>query len=225
MGRKIFVSYKYADSNVRALPNNLFIVTKSRDYVNELQKVLDAHDEIYKGEDDGEDLSDFANSSIETRLRKRIFDSSITIVLVSEGMKDPFKLEKDQWIPWEISYSLREKSQGSKTSRPNALLMVVLPNSQGSYEYYMKDNTCNYCNCRTLSTHFLFDILRKNTFNNKNKTQADCNNHGSYPVYTGDHSYISSIKWDDFIKNPSAHLDNAIEKKDNIESFEITKLV
>ena len=32
----------------------------------------------------------------------------------------------------------------------------------------------NYCKCRTLHTNFLFPILRKNTFNHKNKVEADC---------------------------------------------------
>jgi len=225
MSRKIFVSYKYADTNVLSLTDSIWETTKSRDYVIALQDILNENDEIYKGENDGEDLSDFADSTIETKLKRKIFDSSITLVIVSSNMKNFLESEKDQWIPWEISYSLRNKTIGDRVSRPNGMLMVVIPDKNGKYDYYIEDNTCNYCKCRTLKTNFLFPILKKNTFNHKKKVESDCDQHSSSPVYTGDHSYIESVKWKDFIKNPSTYLDNATRKREIIEDFDISKML
>lgn len=226
MSRKIFVSYKYADTSVQSLPtNNYWSKTTVRDYVDTLQNILSENDEIYKGENDGEDLSDFANSTIETKLKRKIFDSSITLVIISPNMKNVLESEKDQWIPWEVSYSLRNKKIRDRASLPNGILMVVLPDQLGSYDYYIQDNTCNYCKCRTLKTDFLFPILRENTFNHKNKTEAECDQHGIYPVYTGDHSYIESVKWKDFIKNPSIYLDNATRKREIMDDFNISKIL
>lgn len=225
MSRKIFVSYKYADTNVFPLSTNICETTRSRDYVNKLQDILSENDEIYKGENDDEDLSDFADSTIETKLKKKIFDSSITLVFISPNMKNLFENEQEQWIPWEVAYSLRNKKIGDRISRPNGMLMVVLPDRNGQYDYYIQDNTCNYCKCRTLHTNFLFPILRKNTFNHKNKVEADCDQHSISPVYIGDHSYIESVKWEDFIKNPTTYLNNATKKRDIIEDFNISKML
>lgn len=225
MARKIFVSYKYGDTYVQPLTDSIFESTKVRDYVTELQQILSDNNEINKGEDDGEDLSDFKESTIESKLRDKIFDSSITIVVISRGMKEFWTDEKDQWIPWEVSYSLRELSKNGRKSRPNGVLMVVLPDEYGSYDYYIKDKTCPHCNCRTLMTDFLFGILRRNVFNNKSIQESDCGHHSYNPVYAGDHSYIQSVKWNDFISNSTYYLDECARLRDKIDDFNISKMI
>ena len=62
MGHKIFVSYKYSDTNVAALPGQVF--SSARDYVTVLEHKLDWSSQIYKGESDGEDLSHLTEEQI-----------------------------------------------------------------------------------------------------------------------------------------------------------------
>lgn len=229
MGRNVFVSYKYSDSLVQDL--NIYevvpflgtlvnrkIVTSSRHYVDKIAEYLEKDDHIFKGEDDGESMATLADSTIGSKLGDKIFHTSVTIVLVSKGMKEPFTSEKDQWIPWEISYSLKQQDRQGQKSKTNGVVAVVLPDEQGSYDYYITRD--EECNCRSLNTPILFEILRKNMFNVKVPNKRLCN--GSY-VYTGDASYIPSIKWEDFILKPSTYIDKAIELRDRKEEFELRK--
>lgn len=158
MGNKIFVSYKYSDRQVAPLSNHAF--TKARHYVDELQDALSETDHINKGEDDGESLANFTDEYIASKLRNKIYDSSITVVLLSRGMKESNMAEKDQWIPWEISYSLRAQTRDGRQSQPNGVLAVVLPDQDGSYAWYFKEKHCPHCNSTMLRTDQLFSILK-----------------------------------------------------------------
>ena len=102
MGKKIFVSYKFADNQVENL--SIYENSTVRDYVTKFEEILDPSDNIYKGESDGEDLSNLSEATIWEKLKDRIYDSSVTIVFISPGMKESWKTERNQWIQWEISY-------------------------------------------------------------------------------------------------------------------------
>lgn len=218
MGRKIFISYKYADNKVRQI-NNISTSTV-RDYVDELQLKLKGY-HINKGERDGEDLSAFKDSTIASKLRDKIYDSSITIVLISKNMKESIS-EENQWIPWEISYSLKEHTRGGRTSATNAILAVVIPDELDSYSYYIQDKRCGECTCRIFNTSSLFKILEKNMFNKNIKSRKECN---IMNIYTGYPSYIYNVKWDEFIVDIDKYIEIATEINDKIDEYKIYKLI
>lgn len=225
MARKIFVSYKHKDPGVRLIAN-IFEQTTARHYVDKLREYLDAEDHIYKGEGN-EDLSEFKDDTIQTRLKEKIFDSSITIILISKNMRNPFVSENDQWIPWEVSYSLREKTKDGRTSAPNAFLAVALPDENNSYEYFIRETGCPTCRSINWNTESLFQILRKNMFNKKQPQTITCRSGVCGPyLYTGEeHSYMYPLKWDNFLVNVNAYIDHATRINQNINDYNLTKVI
>lgn len=225
MGRKIFVSYKYADDSVKSLGNRKSTV---RSYVDKFEKTIDSSTHIYKGESDGEDLSNLSEKEIWKKLKNRIYDSSVTIVFISPNMKEEDKSDRVQWIPWEVSYSLKETSRKDKngklvTSKTNAMIAVVLPDPKDEYSYYFNENNCCSTKCVTHKTGKLFQILRDNKFNLKKPHQFDCEN--GEVIWQGDCSYIEAVKWCDFFVDYNKYIDRALKRQDNMEDYEIVKTI
>ena len=135
MGYNIFVSYKYADKDVKSL--DFWKPSTVRDYVTKFEEGIERYsDSFYKGEHDGEDLSQLSEDTIERKLHDKIFGSSVTVVFISPNMRNLWKEDRDQWIPREISYSLKDVTRNGRRSHTNSLVFVILPDRGGSYWYF-----------------------------------------------------------------------------------------
>lgn len=228
MGRKIFVSYKYKDEKVTKLQDYFYEEvdgimkfnyrnTRVRDYVDLLQAKI-GKEHINLGERDGESMDDFLDGEIETELKKRIRQCSVTIVIISKGMRLSNITQKEQWIPWEISYSLQTVPTGGNTKQMNAVLGIVLPDELGTYDWYYTYNPS--CNSTTHHTNLLFKILSTNMFNLLKKETRECN--GSIINISDEPSFIKTVKWNDFMNGNfySFYIDKAIEIKDNKADYD-----
>lgn len=223
MAKKYFVSYKYKDEKVEKLKDFFYEEvngsmqfnsrnTRVRDYVDLLQNKIGS-DHINLGERDGESLEDFLDHEIESELKRRIRQCSVTIVMISKGMRLANKTQKEQWIPWEISYSLRTVPTTGNTKQMNAVLGVVLPDESGTYDWYYRYSL--NCDSITHRIDLLFNILSSNMFNLWEKETRDCN--GS-KIHTSDEpSFIKTVKWGDFMNGDfyNFYIDQAIKIKDN----------
>lgn len=229
MARKVFVSYKYKDELVAKLQDYFYEEvngkltfvqrnTRVRDYVDKLQDKI-GRDNINLGEKDDESLDDFSDETIETLLKQRIRQCSVTIVVISKGMKDVSKSENQQWIPWEISYSLRVVPTGGNTKQMNAVLGIVLPDETGNYNWYYTSNP--NCNSITHHTSQLFKMLRDNMFNILEKEFRECN--GTRIHTKSEPSLIKTVTWEDFMSgnNSDYYIEKAIEIKDDAESYDV----
>ena len=172
------------------------------------------------------DLSNLSDDTIWKKLKDRIYDSTLTIVMISKGMRQTSLPDREQWIPWEISYSLKEVSRKNisgkaVTSSSNALLAIILPDTSGSYEYFTYMKRCCTDPCRYFKTSFLFYIMQKNMFNVKNADKKYCDDGST--VYYGDSSYMITVKWEDFIKDPESYINKAYDLQSQIEKYEVYK--
>lgn len=199
MGRKIFISYKYSDSSVQRL--SPCRIATARDYVDILQSKLERDGiHINKGEKDNESLAQFKDETIQTKLSDKIFDSSVTIVLLSPNMKERWVAEEEQWIPWEISYSLKNKRRALSKSKKNAILLVALPDQCGNYSYVDQPN-------------FYFNIIKNNRNNLRHKYPA------TYLTPSCSNSYMLKCNWDNFISNVNGWINAAVEIKEHVDQY------
>jgi hypothetical protein len=60
-------------------------------------------------------------------------------------------------------------------------------------------------------------------FNIKDPNNYNCKN-GDI-IYNGNPSYISTVKWDDFINNINYHIDEAYKIQENLDDYNIYKKI
>ncbi len=231
MGYKIFVSYKYHDDSVYPISNlysssSLFNISTVRDYVDKLELYFDHTNNIYKGESDNEDLSYLSEKSIWDKIKNRIYDSSVTIVMISPKMKEKYRTEKSQWIPWEIAYSLRETTRGDRTSHSNAILAVILPDRNYQYSYFQAPFSFQQADGQWHNGEdTVFSIIRKNQNNNIAYDSNFFTSKGIFSISVGTESYIPSVTWENFVKKPMRYIDIALDRKESIYMYNIHKEV
>lgn len=201
MARKTFISYKYSEA---------------QEFRDQIIEALGEDAQFYKGEtSDSPDRTDQATETIKEALKDMIWGTSVTIVIATPNMKD------SKWIDWEISYSLKEITRGDVTSHANGVVIVAAPDATGSYEWILESNRgVDGCTYQTIQQWKLYDIINKNMFNEK-KPKYSCKECKTVKNLTG--HYMSIISLNQFLRNPELYIENAYNKSQSIESYNITK--
>jgi hypothetical protein len=192
MAHNTFISYKYSEAQ------------GLRD------KIIDALGEgasYYKGEtSDSPDLTDTSTENIKKNLRDMMYDTSVTIVIISPNMK------YSKWIDWEIEYCLKSNTRKDRTSHTNGLIGVIMKQN-GGYGWF-KSSHINADGCRSITydENKVYDIINNNRFN-QNPKQYSCVVCKTVDVLTG--SYIAYVDEDTFLDNPDKYINNAYNKSEN----------
>lgn len=192
MSHKTFISYKYSEGQ------------QLRD------KIIDALGEnstYYKGEtSESPDLTDNSTESIKKSLRDMMYDTSVTIVIISPNMK------KSSWIDWEIEYSLKKVTRSGRTSQTNGVVGVIMK-INGDYSWFEKvTQNKDGCAVVTYDDSKVHDIISKNRFVQNPKVYS-CENCKCVNPLSG--VYISYVREDDFLDNIDKYIDNAYDKSEN----------
>lgn len=200
MARKTFISYKYSEA--QAVRDRI---------LNSLGE--DAS--YYQGETaDSPDLTDTSTENIKRVLTDMMYDTSVTIVVVSPNLKE------SKWVDWEIEYCLKEITRNDRTSKTNGVLGVV-QKVNGGYDWLVtRTEKDDGCNVRTIDDSKLYSIIKSNRFNRKEKVYA-CPNCRTYSQLDG--SFISLVDEDDFLKDPDKYIENAFDKAEKADDFELVK--
>ena len=201
MGRKTFIAYKYSEA---------------QDLRDTIIQKLGEDAKYYQGETaESPDLTDTSVENIKRNLKDMMFDTSVTIVVISPNMK------QSKWIDWEIEYSLKEISREDKTSRTNGILGIIM-NVNGGYTW-LASQTVNQdgCNSRTIDNNKLYKIINENRYNLNTSDKFTCPICKTFNQLTG--SYISLIEEDIFLSNPNKYIENAFEKSRDICNYDISK--
>lgn len=192
MAHKTFISYKYSEA--RQLRDDIICA-------------LGDDASYYKGEtSDSPDLTDTTTENIKRNLRDMMYDTSVTIVIISPNMK------QSKWIDWEIEYCLKKTTRKNRTSHINGVVGVIMK-CDGDYSWF-KNTHQNSDGCITSSykEEKVYGIIRENHFN-QNPEVYSCDICKSYDALTG--SYIAYVEEDEFLNNPNKYIDNAYDKSEN----------
>ena len=200
MAHKTFISYKYSEAqNVR----------------DAILEALGDDAVYYQGETaDSPDLTDEATSTIKAKLTDMMYGTSVTIVVLSPQIK------KSNWIDWEIEYCLKEITRKGRTSKTNGLVGVV-QRVGGGYDWLVTTTrNDDDCTVRTFDDSKLYTIINKNRFNLRNKSYK-CSRCKTFDALSD--SYMSIVDEEDFLGKPQKYIDNAFDKAEKSDDFELTK--
>ena len=201
MSHKTFISYKYNEAgNLR----NAIIDALGDDAI------------YYQGETSSSpDLSDTSTENIKKSLTNMMYDTSVTIVIISPNMKN------SNWIDWEIEYSLKNIMRKGRTSHTNGVVGVIMKYN-GGYSWLKTTSTNgDVCTSSSYDESKVYSIINNNRFNQNPKAYS-CDVCKTVNALTG--SYIAYVEEETFLSDPQKFIDNAYDKSENdAAGYDLTK--
>lgn len=203
MARNVFVSFRFSDGE---------------EYKNKLCDKFEDEDVIDYSED--EDRSSMSDESIRKFLYSKLKRTSITIVILTPeavNYKKNFLGNYDDWLYDELRYSLEDREE----NRTNGVIALYTEEAEDLL-FSRNTHICDICNEETdVKTIKDFDnLVKENMMNIKPRYKHNqCT--GIYDSMKD--SYCSLVAYESFLENMDYYLDNALDKRDRKEEFELVK--
>lgn len=203
MARRVFISFRYLDGNT---------------YKEKLEKIFDNSTMVINCSED-QDRSNMSESTIQKYLYDKLKSTSVTIVLITPKAVTHHRgwYGYDDWMYDEIRYSLEER----ENNRCNGLIAVYTKEAE-SQLFCRKTHICDICKQESsvLSMNNIDNLCRENMMN----IRPEYKRNKCAGVYDSDHdSYCSFVAWDDFVKDYARYIDCAVEKREHLYKYKITK--
>ncbi|MCC5439664.1 TIR domain-containing protein [Clostridium botulinum] len=200
MAHKTFISYKYSEAS------------KLRD---DIIKAMEDDAVYYKGEtSNSPDLTDTSTENIKKNLKDMMFGTSVTIVILSPYMTE------SKWIDWEIEYTLKRITRENRTSQINGVVGVIMKYNGGYSWFKTEGENCHGTSIVTYKSDKVFPIIYNNHFNSKPPIWH-CDECKTYDYMNG--SYITYVEEETFLNNIDKYIDNAFDKSENEDNYDITR--
>ena len=204
MAHKTFISYKYSEA--RGLRDDII-------------RALGPDASFYNGEtSESPDLTDTSTENIKKRLSDMLFDTTVTIVIISPHIAE------SKWIPWEIKYCLKEMSREGCTSHRNGLVGVI-QSVNGSYDWFVRYVYYSHTNgtVASFNTSLLPEVLAGCVCNSAH-SEAHCRKCSLYKKTCG--NYMSIVRDFEFINNPKYFIEIAYDKANkHIDEYKLPDLI
>lgn len=201
MAHKTFISYKYSEA---------------QGLRDEIIEALGEDAIYYQGEtSESPDLTDTSTENIKKNLTDMMYDTSVTIVIISPHMKE------SKWIDWEIEYSLKEITRKGRTSHTNGVVGVIMKRN-GGYDWFKTIiQNSDGCRAATYDSSKVYSIINNNRFNQNPRVYV-CDVCKTVDELTG--SYISYVEEEAFLADPQKFINNAYDKSENdAQGYDIVK--
>lgn len=200
MARKTFISYKYSEA------------THLRDRII---YSLGNDATFYRGERaTSPDLTDFTTNSIKENLKRKIYDTSVVILIISPNMN------QSKWISWELEYALKDQKRNDRCSHSNGIVGVVANDNYGSSRWFTGWNSSKDFYSQNV---YLPDIVVKNRIN-KVATRFDARYHLADQNWINKNSYISIVSENTFLRNSKQYIEDAYQKSQHLDEYFITRI-
>ena len=152
MAHKTFISYKYSEAKML------------RDAIID---ALGDDATYYQGEtSDSPDLTDTSTENIKDALKDMMYDTSVTIVVISPNIKS------SKWIDWEIEYSLKNITRKNRTSHTNGVVGVIMKYNGGYDWIKTTSNNSDGCTSSCYDEDKVYAIINNNRFNQNPKVYS-----------------------------------------------------
>lgn len=192
MTHKTFISYKYSEA---------------QDLRDAIIDAMGDDASYYQGEtSESPDLTDTSTENIKKHLRDMMFDTSVTIVLITPHMKE------SKWIDWELEYCLKKIPRKNRTSQRNGIVGVIMK-VNGGYDWFRYMVTKEDGHQLTEYKEELVYPIISNNRRNQNPVVYHCEKSQSIDRLTG--SYISFVDEETFLADIDTYIDNAFAKSEN----------
>ena len=204
MTRRVFISFRFSDG---------------APYKEKLDELFDSSVEVINCSEDT-DRSALSEESIRSYLYKKLSNTSVTIILLTPNTLTYERDEDgqiDDWTYDEVRYSLEDRTN----NRMNGLVAVYVPEARDLILY---THNCSKCNskCKVTTIPNREHLFRKNMMNIKRAYAAHaCSEKGIFDAAKD--SYCSLISWSDFVKDFGRYIDNAADKRNRCNEFDLVK--